>query len=233
MTAGASRRGPLVHRSARHGAALLVFGAVEFIVGMIVTQIGYPGYSLSRNVISDLGNTGCGYWGGSGSFTGDYACSPWHIVFNASIVIMGIALIGAVLLLRTAFPPRRTRTIGLALLGVAAIGSIGVGLSPENVNITVHSVSALLAFLGSGLALLFLGIAMFRDTRWDGFRTFTVVCGLVDLVALALFVSKTYLHLGAGGMERLIVAPVLLWAIVAGLHLLRIPTYAPSGLRAA
>jgi hypothetical protein len=32
-------------------------------------------------------------------------------------------------------------------------------------------------------------------------------------------------------MERLIVAPVLLWAFVVGLHLVRIPTYAPPGVR--
>jgi hypothetical protein len=31
-------------------------------------------------------------------------------------------------------------------------------------------------------------------------------------------------------MERLIVAPVLLWAIVAGVHLARIPTFAPRSI---
>ncbi|EQD47415.1 membrane protein, partial [mine drainage metagenome] len=137
MTGGPVRRGPLVHRAVHHGAALLVFGAVEFIVGMIVTQSQYAGYSLTQNYISDLGATTCGTWGGSGSFLGHYACSPWHLVFNVSIVVMGLALIGAALLLRTAFPPRRSRTIGLALLLLVGVGSIGVGLSPENVNITV------------------------------------------------------------------------------------------------
>jgi hypothetical membrane protein len=71
---------------------------------------------------------------------------------------------------------------------------------------------------------------MFRDTRWDGFRAFSILCGLVGLVALVLFASKDYAGLGVGGMERLIVAPVLLWAIVVGVHLARIPTYAPSKL---
>lgn len=225
------RRGPLVHRSVRHGAILLIVGAVEFILANVVTQIGYgPSYSLSRNYISDLGAVNCGFFGGSGSFPGHYACSPWHVVFNLSIILMGLLFIVAVFLLQTAFPTRRSRTIGLGLLALAGVGAIGVGIFPEDVNITVHSFSATIAFAGGGLALLALGFAMFRDTRWDGFRGFTLLCGLIDLVALVLFASGTYLGLGIGGMERLIVAPVLLWAIVVGIHLVRIPTYAPSGL---
>lgn len=222
------RYGPLVHRSVRHGAVLLIIGSLEFIVGMAITQIGYgSSYSLTQNYISDLGAVNCGVFGGSGSLPGHYACSPWHDVFNVSIILLGILLGLAVILIRSAFPARRSRTIGLALLLVAAIGSIGVGLSPEDVNITVHSVSAFLAFAGSGFALVVLGFAMFRDTRWDGFRAYTLLSGLVILVALILFGTKNYVGLGVGGMERLVVAPVLLWAIVVGIHLVRIPTFAP------
>ena len=236
--AASERYGPLVHRSVHHGAILLVVSAVEFIVAMVVTQIGYgatfdwgSSYSLKLNYISDLGASQCGSFAtgslGSGSH---YACSPWHLVFNVAIIVMGLLLLLAVLLLRTAFPARRSRTIGLGLLAIAGIGSIGVGLFPENVNVTVHSLSALLAFIGSGLALIVLGFAMFRDTRWDGFRAYSILSGLVSLVALFLFLSKVYVGLGVGGMERLIVAPVLLWSIVAGTHLARIPTFAPSTL---
>ena len=53
---------------------------------------------------------------------------------------------------------------------------------------------------------------MFRDTRWDGFRAYTMLSGLVILIALILFATKNYAGLGVGGMERLVVAPMLLWA---------------------
>ncbi|HYA70516.1 MAG TPA: DUF998 domain-containing protein [Thermoplasmata archaeon] len=232
--AASERYGPLVHRSVHHGALLLLLGSLVFIAAMIVTQIGYgssfdwgSSYSLRDNYISDLGATHCGNFT-AGSFGSVHsACSPWHDVFNVAIVVMGILLILSVLLLRTAFPARRSRTLGLALLGIAGIGAIGVGLFPEDVNITAHTLSALLAFLGGGLALVVLGFAMFRDTRWDGFRAYSILSGLVSLVALILFVAKVYAGLGVGGMERLIVAPILLWAIVAGIHLARIPTFAP------
>jgi hypothetical membrane protein len=224
----------LVHRSVRHGAILLAVGAFQFIVANIITQIGYgPSYSVSTNYISDLGALNCGFFDGSGSYQGHYACSPWHDVFNASIIVMGILLIVGVFLIQTAFRPRRTRTIGLGLLVIAGLGAIGVGLSPEDFNITAHVISATLAFLGGGLALTVLGFAMFRDTRWDGYRAFSILCGLVSLVALALFISKDYVGLGVGGMERLIVAPTLLWSIVVGIHLARIPTYAPTGIERA
>jgi hypothetical membrane protein len=231
--ASPTRYGPLVHRSVRHGAILWIVGVLEFIGGMIVTQLGwdssapYGQYSLLNNYISDLGAIYCGPYGGR------EICSPWHVVFNASIVLMGLLLIFGAILIRTAFPARPTRTVGLILLVVAGLGAIGVGLSPEDYNLTVHSLSALLAFAGGGFALIVLGFAMFRDTRWDGFRAFSIFCGLIALVALVLFVSHAYGPVGVGGMERLIVAPILLWALVCGIHLARIPTYAPPGIKGA
>jgi hypothetical membrane protein len=232
MAVSSERYGPLVHRSVHHGAAIWVLGVVEFLVGMIITQFGWsnPSYSLTQNYISDLGAVHCG------ELAGRYVCSPWHLVFNISIILLGILLILGVLLLPSAFPNRRSRAIGLGLLVISGIGAIGVGLSPEDVNLTIHSLSALLAFAGGGFALIVLGFAMFRDTRWDGWRAYSVISGLVALVSLILFVAKSWTwgglwaDLGAGGIERLIVAPILLWALLVGIHLLRIPAFAPRQL---
>jgi hypothetical membrane protein len=223
------RYGPLVHRSVRHGAILWILGVLIFVIGMIVTQVGYPGYSLTQNYISDLGAMHCAAFAGHG--TNGYVCSPWHLVFNATIVLMGILLLLGIVLIRTGFPPRSSRTIGLILLALAGIGAIGVGLNPEDVRPGLHVLSAAIAFIGGNLALIVLGFAMFRDTRWDGYRAYTIFSGLVGLVALILFELKVYGPLGVGGMERLIVAPLLLWAVVVSIHLVRLPTYAaPKGL---
>jgi hypothetical membrane protein len=222
------RRGPLVHRSVRHGAILLVVGTVQFLVGMAVTQVGWTThYSLLQNYISDLGAVNCGNFPASSTH---YVCSPWHVVFNISIVLLGLLLALAAMLIRSAFPARGTRSLGLVLLVVAGLGSIGVGLSPEDVNLTVHSLSASAAFVAGNLALLVLAFAMFRDTRWDGFRVYSLLSGLIGLVAFVLFLENVWGPLGVGGMERLIVAPVLLWSLVVGIHLARIPTYAPPRL---
>jgi hypothetical membrane protein len=230
-----TRYGPLVHRSVHHAAILWIVGIVVFLIGMVVTQLAWtnPSYSLTQNYISDLGAVNCGYFP-SGST--HYVCSPWHDVFNASIIVMGLFLILGVLLIPTAFPARGSRRVGLALLVLAGIGAIGVGLSPEDVNRTAHYLSAFLAFAAANFALIVLGLAMFRDTRWDGYRAYTFLSGIVGLVALGLFGANAWTwggfwgDWGVGGIERTIVAPVLLWAIVVAVHLLRIPSFAPPSL---
>jgi hypothetical membrane protein len=230
MGAPDARRGPLVHRSVHHGATLWLAGSLIFILAMVVVQLGWsgpPAYSLSKNYISDLGNTHCGPWPDASSAR---ICSPWHDVFNGAVIILGIFVLLGAMLLRTGFPSRRSSALGLLLVGVAGLGAIGVGVSPENVNGTVHDIASLVAFLIGSLALLVLGFAMFRDTRWDGLRAYTLVSGLVGLVATILFSEGIYAGLGPGGMERLIVAPLLLWLIVAPIHLLRIPQYAPHAV---
>ncbi len=225
--ASRERYGPLVHRSVHHGAILWILGVVIFVVAMIITQIGYTGtsYSLLYNYISDLGAAHCGW-----AHAGRTICSPWHEVFNVGIVIFGLLMIFGTILVRTGFPARGSRTIGLCLLVAAGIGAIGVGLSPEDVNLTVHTLSAAVAFILGNLALIVLAFAMFRDTRWDGYRAYTLLSGVVGLVAFILFYTKNWGPLGVGGMERLIVAPILLWALLAGIHLARIPTFAPPGV---
>ena len=219
-------RGPLVHRSAQWGGAVFLVGSVQFIAAMIVTQLyyNYPAnngpYSLTGNYISDLGHPGSGI--------------PW--LFNDSIRILGILGIGGAYLVYRAFAPRMMAKLGVAFLMVASLGAVGVGTFPETspeLGGNIHTVVSAITFIGAGLALLFLSGAMLRDTRWDGYRLYTLLSGVITLVALMLFQAAVYPGLGPGGMERLIVAPILLWAIVAGAHLVRLETYDPRAVSAS
>ena len=207
--------GPLVHRTARAGGAVLVLGVLQFIAGMVIAQLGYPGYSLIGNYISDLG--------------GPHSPLAW--VFNDSIRVLGLLGILGVVMIRTAFQDRLTSKVGLWFLVVAEFGAILVGTFPETspeLGGNIHSVVSAITFIGSGIALLILSVAMLRDTRWEGYRGYTFLSGVVTLIALVLFQENLNGPLGVGGMERLIVAPILLWAILIGIHLLRMPTYAPA-----
>ena len=145
------RLGPLVHRSVHHGAAVWVAAVVQFVLAMVVVQIMFtPSYSLSANVISDLGNTGCGNWPTS---TSHQVCSPWHERLQHLYHR-----------LRPPHHPRRRprkerlpeppelvhRPGGLALGG---IGAIGVGIFPENVHLGFHVIFAAIAFVIGNLAL--------------------------------------------------------------------------------
>lgn len=218
--------GPLAPRTARWGGALFILGSLQFLAAMVYVQYRYPGYSDLTNYISDFGN---------------FHNSPAYAVFNSSIILLGVLGLLGTALIRTAFAPRRSRTLGIVALAIANLGAIGVGIFPETATElggNIHSLVSLITFLGSGFALIFLGFAMLRDTRWEGFRGYTAISGVVTLVALLLFIpasggSTSGLGGYPGLIERIIVAPILLWAIVAGLHLVRLPTYSPARFRPA
>lgn len=210
--------GPFASRSVRWGAVLLGVGVVQFVAANAIVQTQYSGYSLLTNYISDLGNT---------------ATSPWHVVFNVSIAVLGLCAFVAVLLAWTGFPRGATRIVGLPLLLLASVAAILVGAFPENVNPPVHDLVSLLVFLPGGLALLILAIGMSPDTSWVGGRTYSAFLGAVTLVSLAYYVPTQASHTtwDPGLIERLIVAPILIWGFGVAVHLARLrprPRYAPG-----
>jgi hypothetical membrane protein len=209
--------GPMVRRSAKLGAVLLIVGVLQFVAGMAVAQLLFPygSYSLTGNAISDLGNSNLGSGG---------AVHAW--VFNVSIILLGLCGLGGAYFVRSAFPARSAAKLGLGGLALASLFAITDGIFPENFQGgTIHGAVSGLTFFFSGFALVFLALAMIRDTRWSGFRAYTLLSGLVTWAAMALFLEGRYPLVGLGGMERIVIAPILLWGVVAGVHLLRIPTF--------
>ena len=206
-------RGPLVPKPAHRAGQILLLAAIGFTAAMGVAQAAYAGYSDVGNAISDLGNS---------------QNSPLYLVFNVGIVAFGLLGLWDAWLLRTAFRPKLSSTVGIGLFVVAFVGAIGVGLFPEEIQPAAHGLFALVTFLASGLALLLLAWSMLRDTRWDGLRLYTAVSGAVTLGAIALLFSALGRSGDFGAIERLVVGPPLLWSGIAGGHLWRMPVYDPK-----
>lgn len=188
--------------------------AVQFFVLQAVVQLAWTTpFSLTRNFISDLGNTACGpYPRGSSS----YVCSPWHAAMNASFIVQGlIILLGGACLYR-AFPAGRLRPWGFAFLASAGPGLVLVGLFPENGNLPLHRLGAGVQFVIGNLGIALLGIVLARAGR-RGLGMFSVSCGLIGVVATVLLVQDRFLGLGVGGMERLAAYPLPVWLIAVGL----------------
>ena len=204
-----------VGRSVRWGGFLIAVGILQFAAAMAWVQSQYAGYSLMTNYISDLGNT---------------STSPQYMVFNVSIILLGVLAFLGVLLAWGGFPRGGSRVVGLFLLLIASLAAIGVGLFPENVNSSVHDFVSLMVFLPGGLALVALSAGMRQNTFWDGYRAFSLILGLVTLVSLAYYAPTQSYNTtwDPGFVERLIVYPILLWGFVAGLHLTRLPRFSPS-----
>ena len=203
---------PHVDRSVRAGAALIGLGTVQFVAAMAVVQTRYAGYSLLTNYVSDLGNT---------------ATSPLHVVFNVSIIVLGVLSFLGIWLAWGGFPRGGSRAAGLLLLLVASVAAVLVGLFPENVNPPVHDAVSLLVFLPGGLGLVVLAVGMRPGTHWAGYRGFSAVLGAVTLLSLAYYAPTQVQNttFDPGLIERLIIAPILIWALGVSVHLVRLPVF--------
>ena len=198
--------------------AIIWILAIQFFVAQIMVQSAWvTPFSLRQNFISDLGNTTCAPYPPDSEM---YVCSPWHIWMNASFILLGLIILVGGAQIHKVFPRGRTRIVGLALLGLAGTGIIAVGLFPEDVNITYHRLGAAAHFVLGNLGMAVLGVAMMQDRRRPTLAVFSMVSGLVGLLATALFISEHYLGLGIGGMERLAAYPLPLWLIVVGISFL-------------
>ncbi len=186
----------------RHAAGVLLFiGAVQFILGMLISEFLYPGYSASMNYISDLGAT---------CRTTCIIHQPSASIFNTSVSLFGVLAIVSTYFIWREF---HNRSISL-LLGLSGIGMVGVGLFPETAGI-VHLVVSFIAFFFGGLS----AIATYKLVKAP-FAYLSVLMGMISLIALALFISEIFLGLGPGGMERMIAYPLLLWVIGFGGNLM-------------
>ncbi len=181
----------------------------QFIVGLGWSN---PSYSWSDNTISNLGNTGCGLYGDQ------FICSPQHAFMNAAFIILGITMIGGAVLLRKHLGTTRAAVAGLGCVIAAGIGSIMVGLFPENTISALHIIGAALPFTLGNIGLILLGLSLRhipKILRWSA-----IIMGVIALCALMLFLTHIYLGLGIGGMERAVSFPLTIWLTLCGCYLL-------------
>jgi hypothetical membrane protein len=90
---------------------------------------------------------------------------------------------------------------------MTGLGAAGVGVFPETAGV-IHQIVSLITFVFAGLS----AIASYRVQKAPS-SYFSILLGVMTLVALALYVSNVFLGLGPGGMERMIVYPALIWAV--------------------
>lgn len=168
-------------------AGLILFvGTFQFIVMMIISEALYPSYNIYKNYISDLGVGSTAY------------------IFNTSIVLFGILVLISSYLIFIKFKWR----IFLFSIMLSAIGAIGVGMFPEGSPFHLHTVMSLIVFLFGGISAILSYKILTIPLNY-----ISVSCGVITLIALAMYIDDIYLSLGPGGMERMIVYPVLLWVI--------------------
>ena len=186
---------------------------IYFIAQVVVAAAWHPAYDWRGNYISDLGNTACGV------FSHQYVCSPRHTFMNVVFVGTGALIFLGGFLFALTFRKRKPALIGFLLLALGGIGSIIVGFVPENTNLPLHSLGALLPFLFGNIGVLIIGLSKLMKTKW--LRIYTIVTGCLAITAFFLLGAHVYLGLKDGGMERLTDSAQVIWMIILGFVVLR------------
>ncbi len=184
----------------QRAGGLLTFAGVDFLLVIMILEALYPGYSVHHNAISDLVAIG--------TLT-SYIGEP--MLFLVAVCWIG----GAYYLFRGT--DRRELMILNLLPGFGLLLAV---LSPENVNIVLHSTGAVLAFFPGPIAAIY----SYR-TIDSPFRYFAIALGLLSLVGAGIYFGAyetplVQLTLGPGGWERVIVYPLIIWLIGFGSYLL-------------
>ncbi len=195
-----------ISNASKAGIAIFV-GAVQYAIFWILSEVIYSanvvnGYSESQNYISDLG-ANC-------PSSGPCFIPPSAPLYNSTVAVLGLLILLGAFYLHRSFH----WTPATAMVVLTGIGAVGVGVFPETSG-TLHSISSLVTFLFAGLTAVV--TARFQKKPLS---LFSVILGLVTLFALLAYVGGEYAGLGAGGMERVVVLPVLLWAIGFGGHMM-------------
>ena len=193
------------------GPVLYVSSIQFFVVQIFVAMRWNPPYSLTRDTISDLGNTACG------TFNARFVCSPLHGLMNVSFIVLGVTMTAGSILISHQFARSRAATTGLAAMAISGIGVIIVGIFPENSIPAFHGLGAAIPFTVGNAALIIIATSPRMPVV---LRLYSFLSGAVAILALVCYSSRHYLGLGEGGIERVVAYPQTVWLIVIGLFLL-------------
>jgi hypothetical membrane protein len=192
--------------------AIVWISVVQYFVMLLVVQAAWTTpYSVVMNAISDLGAVGCG------EFEGRDVCSPWHPAANASWVLAGLAVSLGVVLMHRFLPAGWRSRVGGALLFVAGLALVSVGLNPEDAS-ALHIPSAVTAILIGLPAIILLGSALVGRRGWGAAAWAGIALGTIGLLSVVvLLFAPAHLF---GLFERFAAYPILVWTIVAGVNAL-------------
>jgi hypothetical membrane protein len=193
----------------KFGAAMLILAGATILMAIVTGEALFgAAYTTSQNTISDLGST----WQ-----PGDIVREPSATIFNTAMLASGAMIVVAA---ATYWRAHRSRSLATALL-LLGVGMLGVGSFPGTEigghpsTAGLHPPLSMLTFIAGGLC----GVLAYRVTTAP-FRYVSLTLGLVSLASLVLSGPLSSSELGAGGVERWVAFPVVLWVVAFGGYLL-------------
>lgn len=197
--------GRRLHHLAAGFAWTLVFA---YLLAELVTATAWKSaYSFRHDTISDLGITTCT----------PHACSPLHLLMNATFVALGLVTIVGAVVFRDYIPhgPRQWSIVALAV--IIGLSTAATGIFPSSDRIVVHILAVMPAFISRHIVLILLAIWLWKHRRlvalWSAFCASTGIVGAV-LMMIGLQVGIT---------ERLVLYPLPTWMAVTGTAIVLAP----------
>jgi len=179
-------------------AGLLLFvGTVQFVLAIIISEAVYSGYSVRQQQMSDLGD-----W----SLAGNSAA-----IWNISGILWGLFIIAGAYFIQRGFKSR----LFPSLLVIIGFGWTGLSVVSLDISLPVHILFAWVAGF-SALASVFMCYKFVKSPL----SYVSVILGAVMVAGFVLFGSGSYLGLGLGGMQRILIYPLLLWLLGFGAYLI-------------
>jgi hypothetical membrane protein len=189
--------------------AIIFIGAFQALVAMAIMESMVPGYNVGTNFLSDLG-----------------VFSQTAHIFTATMVIEGATGIIAMYLAK-----ERLGKWFATLIAATGVGSIGIAIFPENfMPITTayfggsapfpqtgafHLLFALPTFIIAVIMMLW-GFSKFNSP----FKYISAGLGIFMLSAIILMGAGLG-GIGRGGMERLVIYPLMFWMCAVGVTLMQ------------
>jgi hypothetical membrane protein len=193
-----------------------VVGPILFVAMFTFAGAIRAGYSPIHQAISDLG----------------VGPNPW--LLNASLIIMGVLLVGFAIGFfrnREVMISRRWRWVCAGLLALPGLGYLDAGVFTEApATVTLHwAIGMPLIAIGSVAGFFIVGLKLRHDNRWRGMSTYSMIAGPLTLAVIAVMfwvwtpgTPVAPLQLG-GFMERVLFIEILAWYVVFGWRLFRKP----------
>lgn len=196
----------LRHRPEIGGAVLLV-GAALFLVLDLIAESAYPGFDARHDPLSRLGASD----------------APTRSLWSAGLLVLASSwLVGLSTVLR-----RGSRLVlGLNLVPVA--GLVTAVLIPLDANLALHEAAAFTAFLGGILA-----VVANAEVLRPAWRLASSGLAGVAVLAISPFAGRLIVIVGWGGLERMVVFPLVAAIGLFGLAALLGGGRAPADTRGA
>ncbi len=199
-------------------AAPIVYTLVVIVAGML-----YPGYSHTRQAISELAAVN----------------SPVAVVQEVNSFVLGVLLIAFAWALHTGINGGKESVCGPTLIGFLGIAAIAWTFLPcdpgcEFVSVvgSLHNTIAMCGFLSALMGIFIVSRTLAADPNWGRtYRLYSVLTAAVALIALVLWVTfgspvppgaprlATRVPTANGTLQRVFAAIVLLWIEVMAIRL--------------